>query len=85
MLLMKRTKLNYWLAWNCNLKSNCIKNLQITIFIAVTDVTRSEFVKVILEIYTNLGLNLNYLWGKEYNGATAVGSCFNGVQNLTKW
>lgn len=47
---------------------------------SVTDVTGSGLAAVILNTLTSLGLNLIYLRGQGYDGASAMNGCFNGVQ-----
>jgi len=50
-------------------------------FIPVTDVSGKSLAKVIIDSLTQLGVNLDYMRGQGYDGASAMSGKFNGVQS----
>jgi len=50
-------------------------------FILVTDVFRKGLAKVIVYSLMQLGVNLNYMRGQGYDGASTMSGQFNGVQS----
>lgn len=53
-------------------------------FVPVTDMSGKGLAQVLLECLGNLGINLNYLRGQGYDGASAMRGLFNGVQAIIK-
>ncbi|KAF0713891.1 zinc finger MYM-type protein 1-like, partial [Aphis craccivora] len=53
-------------------------------FVPVTDMSGKSLAQVLLECLGNLGINLNYLRGQGYDGASAMRGLFNGVQAIIK-
>lgn len=54
-------------------------------FVPVTDMSRKGLAQASLECLGNLGVNLNYLRGQGYDGASAMRGLFiNGVQAIIK-
>lgn len=54
-------------------------------FVPVNDITGKGLLNILLNILDKLGIDLKYLRAQDFDSATTVSGCFNGVQShITK-
>lgn len=53
-------------------------------FVPVVDVTGNGLAVVLIDSLKNIGLDLNFLRGQGYDGASAICGHFNGVQAVVR-